>query len=241
MGRACTKEERPIGWGRGARERALSDRQLADLLEAVRLRKDLAAFTELFSHYAPRLRSLHVSRGASSAVAEELTQEAMLAVWRRAELYDRRRATVSTWIYTIARNKQTDLMRRRQLDDGIRIEWQEWRETPDEEADLEAGLHLRQSSDLLHKALQSLPSEQEQVLRKAYFEAKSHQKIAAELGLPLGTVKSRIRLALGHLRATPGCSPSYAEGVIPPAGAMLARRARSTRRRSSANVVIREL
>ncbi len=203
MGRACTKEECPIGWGRSAYERPLSDQHLADLLEAVRLRRDLAAFTELFNHYAPRLRSLHVRRGASLAVAEELTQEALLAVWRRAELYDRRRATVSTWIYAIARNKHTDLIRRRKLDDGIRVEWQAWQDTPSDEPDLETALHLRRSSAILHKALQSLPSEQERVLREAFFEAKSHQQIAAELGLPLGTVKSRIRLALRHLRAGP--------------------------------------
>ena len=100
---------------------------------------------------------------------------------------------------TIARNKHTDLIRRQVLDDDIREEWQE---APDDHPGVEASLHLEQSRHILHKALQGLRGEQEQVIRKAFSEAKSHQEIAVELGLPLGTVKSRIRLALEHLRAT---------------------------------------
>jgi RNA polymerase sigma-70 factor (ECF subfamily) len=202
MARAGVQEKGPAEpvCRRGG-DRTLNDRELADLLEAVRLQRDRRAFAELFSHYAPRLRSLHVGRGASVAMAEELAQEAMLTVWRRAELYDRRRATVSAWIYTIARNKHTDQMRRRQLNDEICVDWQEWWEIPNDGADVEANLYLEQSRRIIQEALQSLPDEQEQVIRKSFCEAKSHQEIAAELGLPLGTVKSRIRLALGHLRA----------------------------------------
>ena len=200
MDRACATQRRPMGQGsRRGGDPASGDRQRADLLEAVRLRRDRLAFTDLFHHYAPRLKSLYVGRGASAAVAEELAQEAMLTVWRRAELYDRRRANVSAWIYTIARNKHTDLIRRQVLDDDLHEEWQE---APDDHPSVEASLHLEQSRHILHQALQGLRGEQEQVIRKAFSEAKSHQEIAVELGLPLGTVKSRIRLALGHLRAT---------------------------------------
>jgi len=100
MDRACATQRRPMGQSpRRGSEPASGDRQRADLLEAVRLRRDRLAFTDLFHHYAPRLKSLYVGRGASAAVAEELAQEAMLTVWRRAELYDRRRANVSAWIY----------------------------------------------------------------------------------------------------------------------------------------------
>jgi RNA polymerase sigma factor (sigma-70 family) len=181
--------------------RAPSNQRLCDLMEAVRSDRDPTAFTDLFHHLAPRIKRLQVSHGASAAAAEDLTQEAMLAVWRRAETFDPRRASVATWAITIARNKQIDLLR-----DVSRRHDAPWTPTaadvPAGDPDPELRLHLEQSGAIVRRAVRSLPRTQEQVLRKAYGEAKSHRQIAAELAVPLGTVKSRMRLALAHLRAT---------------------------------------
>lgn len=180
--------------------RVSKNQRLCDLMEAVRVDRDSTAFTDLFHHLAPRIKRLPVSRGASPA-AEDLAQEAMLAVWRHAETFDARRAAVTTWTTRIARNKQIDLLRAasRRPD----VSWAPTAEdVPADDPDPELGLHREQSGAIVRRAVQSLPRAQEQVLHKAFAEAKSHREIAAELGLPLGTVKSRIRLALAHLRAT---------------------------------------
>jgi RNA polymerase sigma factor (sigma-70 family) len=181
--------------------RVSKSERLCDLMEAVRVDRDPTAFADLFRHLAPRIKRLQVSHGASPAVAEDLTQEAMLAVWRRAETFNPQRASATTWAITIARNKQIDLLRAasRRPD----IPWVPTGEDmPADDPDPELGLHREQSGAIVRRAVQSLPRAQEQVLHKAFAEAKSHREIAAELGLPLGTVKSRIRIALAHLRAT---------------------------------------
>jgi RNA polymerase sigma-70 factor, ECF subfamily len=170
-------------------------------VETIGEARDHAAFAELFHHLAPRIRRLLRQRGMSWALAEELTQETMLSVWRRASIFERKRASVWTWVVTIARNKQIDHIR-----GARRLSEAAW-EPP--ELDLSAAspdgeqiLHSKQSGEILHRAIKTLAQEQEQVLRKAFCEAKSHREIAAEQALSLGTVKSRIRLALGHLRGS---------------------------------------
>lgn len=184
-----------------ADSRVSSNERLCDLMEAVRIDRDPMAFAGLFHHLAPRIKRLQVTHGASPAAAEDLAQEAMLAVWRRAETFDPGRASVSTWAITIARNKQIDLLRAASRRHDV-----PWARTaadvPSGDPDPELSLHLEQSGEIVRRAVRSLPQAQEQVLRKAFGESKSHRQIAAELGVPLGTVKSRIRLALAHLRAT---------------------------------------
>ena len=135
--------------------------------------------------------------GASDAVAEDLTQEVMLTVWQRAGQFDRTRAALSTWVYTIARNKRIDALRRDRrpdydLDDPALVD-DEAAPRGDRFAEAE---HARRA---VMRAVAKLPPEQEQLLR-IFFEDKSHSLIAGELGLPLGTVKSRLRLALVKLR-----------------------------------------
>lgn len=180
-------------------EKSAQEDRFGDLLDAVAVRRDRAAFQELFRHFAPRLKSFSLRGGGSPEMAEEIVQEAMVSVWRKAGTFDRRRASASTWIYTIARNKRIDMLRR----DG--------KPAPDAEEyalALQAApevspdgvLGLRQSQEALRTLLQDLPREQRLVLEKAYYEDKTHTDIASELNLPLGTVKSRIRLALGRLR-----------------------------------------
>ncbi len=172
--------------------------QAAELIEAVAVRQDKAAFAALFRHYAPRVKSFVLRGGADPGTAQDVAQETMIMVWRKAASFDRSRASAATWIYTIARNKRIDLLRQ---SGRPAIEIEDWLTvfSPEEEtADtsmLAGETYLRMS-----ELADNLPADQQEVIRKAFFEDKPHTAIAAELRLPLGTVKSRIRSALGKLR-----------------------------------------
>lgn len=176
----------------------MTNDQLSLLIEAIAADRDRGAFADLFRHFAPRLKGFGVRSGIDGTAAEELVQETMLAVWSKAETFDPRRATVSTWIFTIVRNKRIDMFRRQ----GYPVA------DLDEASDIASGealaddhLTAAQAGAALHIAMKTLPAEQLEILYRAYFEEKSHRAIADEMKLPLGTVKSRIRLALARLRA----------------------------------------
>lgn len=165
------------------------------LLIAVRDGRDRQCFAALFAHFAPRLKAMLRRGTMSEAQAEEVVQEAMLAVWHKAAQFDPSRASASAWIYRIARNRQIDIFRR------------EGRPVPDEltqalppEPDSTDTLALDQETTRLRTALQALPAEQREMVERAYLGELSHSEIAADTGLPLGTIKSRIRLALSRLR-----------------------------------------
>lgn len=180
--------------------RAVAESRLCDLLEAIGTERSHVAFSDLFHRLAPRVKRALVRRGASLALAEELTQETMLAVWRHAATFDRRRASALTWVLTIARNKQLDLIRRVTRWQGTDLA-QAAVARPAVQPELEQILHAKQSGQILQDAITALPREQGLLVREAFAKAKTHREIAAEQGLPLGTVKSRLRLALAHLRA----------------------------------------
>lgn len=179
------------------RDRIVNNDELCGLVEAIAVHRDREAFSRLFKHFAPRLKGFGMRRGTDPASSEELAQETMLTVWRKAETFDPRRATVSTWIFTIVRNKRIDLFRREGHPD---VELNEAGETVYDGPSADDELNKAQAGTFLREALKLLPEDQIIVLQKAFFEDKSHSIIAAELGLPLGTVKSRIRLALARLR-----------------------------------------
>ncbi|RME89841.1 MAG: sigma-70 family RNA polymerase sigma factor [Verrucomicrobia bacterium] len=164
------------------------------LLLAVRDRRDRAAFAALFAFYAPRLKAMLLRGGAGDALAEDVVQDTMLTVWRKAAQFDPARATASAWIYRIARNRQIDIFRRetRPLPDDAGRE--------EQEKDAFASVALAEQVHRLRAALRQLPAEQRAVLESAYLDGLSHGDIARAKGLPLGTVKSRIRLAMGRLR-----------------------------------------
>jgi RNA polymerase sigma-70 factor (ECF subfamily) len=169
----------------------------ADLMAAVAARRDRAAFAALFNHFAPRIKAYMMRGGIDADGAEEIAQEAMIQVWRRADSFDAARAGVSTWIYTIARNKRIDRLRRQRhpaLDEA------EYRALLSEPARGDDAAESSESEAHLARSIATLPAEQAEIVRLAYYEDKSHSAIAAELRLPLGTVKSRIRLALARLR-----------------------------------------
>lgn len=166
------------------------------LIEAVALRRDREAFAELFSYFAPRLKAWLIKSGATPAAAEDFAQDAMLTVWRKADLFDGRKARAATWIFTIARNRRLDMLRR------------DARPLPTPEIDL-ADEEVRRPDDILamsedaervREALSRLKPDQVEVLRLAFFMDSPHSEIARQLDLPLGTVKSRIRNAMIKLR-----------------------------------------
>jgi RNA polymerase sigma factor (sigma-70 family) len=169
----------------------------ATLIEAVGANRDRAAFAQIYNHFAPRLKGYLRRRGSDVGQAEELVQEIMLTVWRKAGLYDRKQANVSTWIFTIARNRRIDALRRERRPD---FDPNDPAFVPDSEPSPDDALAAKQDGAMLRRAIDDIPDEQRKLLHLAFYEDKSHNTIADELGLPLGTVKSRIRLALAKVR-----------------------------------------
>ena len=167
------------------------------LLLLVGSNKDRSAFKKLYEHFTPRLKSFLLRIGSDVSAAEEICQETMIMVWRRAETYNPESAGASTWIFTIARNKRIDKLRKdnRPLPD---LNDPSFYQTPIDRGD---DLVQRfQEEKKIQKALKTLPPEQAKLILSAYYEESSHRKIADESNLPLGTVKSRIRLAINRLR-----------------------------------------
>lgn len=161
----------------------------------IRLAQDEAAFARLFGHFAPRIKAFLMRSGADAALAEECTQEVMATLWQKAHLFDPARASVATWIFTIARNRRIDALRRQKRPEPEDLPWGQ-----DPEPDQAEILALQQESDQLGAAIAALPEKQRVLIEKAYFSDLSHSEIAEQTGLPLGTIKSRIRLALDRLR-----------------------------------------
>lgn len=162
---------------------------------AVRDDRDKEAFAALFDHFAPKLKGFIIRSGTSSAQAEEIVQDVMLTVWRKAGMFDPHRAQVSAWVYQIARNRQIDILRKenRPVPEAL-IE--------DQGTEPDAGqiLALEQEAGQLKSALARLNDEQRDMITKAYMGDLTHQEISTLTGLPLGTIKSRIRLGLERLR-----------------------------------------
>jgi RNA polymerase sigma-70 factor (ECF subfamily) len=173
----------------------------AALLEAIANQRDRAAFAELFAYFGPRVKAWMLRAGSPPTAAEELAQETMLAVWQKARLFDPGRAGVSTWIFTIARNLRIDASRRERHPSEL---MQNPAEEPDAPMQADRVLAISQQETRIRSALTLLPPEQADVIRKAFFEDKVHAEIEKELGIPLGTVKSRLRLAMNRLRLVLG-------------------------------------
>jgi RNA polymerase sigma factor (sigma-70 family) len=183
------------------RAEADRDRRLADLLAAVAEKQDRAAFARLFDHFAPRVKAYLRQLGAADQKAEDIVQEVMITVWRRACLYGARRASVGTWIFTIARNKRIDHLRRERRPE---IDPHDPALVADPQDGTDDVVIWEEQARRVRAAVGALPEEQALVLRKNFFEDKPHGVIAQELHLPLGTVKSRSRLALAKLRRVLG-------------------------------------
>ncbi|MGL4637345.1 MAG: sigma-70 family RNA polymerase sigma factor [Beijerinckiaceae bacterium] len=177
------------------------------LVRAVADHRDRDAFTRLFDFYVPRLESYLMRLGADQASAQEISQDAMMTVWRKAALFDPAKSSFTTWLYRIARNRRIDVARRDRLDyiDPMDSAF----ESVAEDIQIDRAMDMQQREEVLRSAMQELPEEQLSLVRLAFFESLSHNSIAERTGLPLGTVKSRIRLAFTRLRRA-----LEAQGVI---------------------------
>jgi RNA polymerase sigma-70 factor (ECF subfamily) len=167
------------------------------LITRVAQNRDRQAFGQLFDHFAPRLKSFMMRKNASAELAEDLVQEAMIAVWTKAALYEPSKGSVTTWVFTIARNLRIDRIRR-----DVHMPTTELGDY-DEPSDAPEGEELlgrKQEDGLVARALQAIPEEQRQILVLSFVEDMPQSEIATKLSIPLGTVKSRMRLAYGHLR-----------------------------------------
>lgn len=167
------------------------------LIEAVAQRRDRAAYATLFAYYAPRLKAFMMRSGATTGAAEDFAQDAMLTVWRRADLFDSRRARAATWIFTIARNRRIDALRR-EARAPLAPDAAFAPADPERPDDL---LEAAWDADKVRAALATLSPDQAEAIRLSFFGDRPHAEIAATLALPLGTVKSRIRTGLIRLRA----------------------------------------
>jgi RNA polymerase sigma-70 factor (ECF subfamily) len=165
------------------------------LLHRVAQARDKAAFAALFAHFAPRIKAYLLRLGATSAQAEDLAQEALLSLWRKAHLFDPAKASAATWLFTIARNLRIDALRREKrpaLDPEDFL--------PEAAPEADAVMALAEDEVRLRAALKHLPPDQAAVIEQSFFADKPHSQIAGEMGIPLGTVKSRLRLAMARLR-----------------------------------------
>jgi RNA polymerase sigma-70 factor (ECF subfamily) len=170
------------------------------LIEAVATRQDRAAFAQLFEHFAPRIKTFMRRSGASEGSADELAQETLLAVWRKAALFESTSAGAAAWIFTIARNLRIDALRRERRSSThetseVGAEFQ-----VDESPQPDSLVAAAQAEDRVRAALAELSDEQMHVIELAFYEEKAHAEIAQILQIPLGTVKSRLRLAMNRLR-----------------------------------------
>lgn len=161
----------------------------------IRDAQDQTAFAELFQHFAPRVKAFLIRSGSDPGMAEECAQEVMATLWHKAHMFDPARASVATWVFTIARNKRIDFLRKQRRPEPEDLTW-----GPEAEPEQHEVIALQQETTQLRSAMKALPDAQRELIEKAYFGDLSHREIAAETGLPLGTIKSRIRLALDRLR-----------------------------------------
>lgn len=173
---------------------------LADWVRAVAHAGDREAFGRLFSYFAPRVKSYLLRAGTDDALAEDLAQETMVQLWRKAALFDAAHAGVSTWVFTIARNLRVDRFRRQGGSAALQADEVDLDSLAHGAPEPAAQLHALRMERQVQTALRQLPAEQAQVLQLSYYEDQPHARIAEQLGIPLGTVKSRVRLAVAHLR-----------------------------------------
>ncbi len=170
---------------------------MSNLINKIAVEEDHRAFQEIFAKYGPRVKGYLIKHGADNASAEELVQETMLTVWRKAALFDSNRGSVDSWVYTIARNLRIDRLRKEKV-------WQELPEEHNEKASdeipVDEAISQNQIIEKIRSVLRELPDEQKEILELSYLKGLSQSEISARLELPLGTVKSRMRLAYKKIR-----------------------------------------
>ncbi len=175
--------------------------KMTNLLCLVGKNHDVNAFHSIFSHFAPRVKAFVLRGNTDVQMAEDIVQETMTNVWLKAVQFDPSKAAASTWIFTIARNAKIDRLRKTKRPEPVD---EDITSIPDFTPQADEIVSLDENASRLRNFLNTLPEEQEEVLRLAFFEEKTHIEISKILKLPLGTVKSRIRLAINRLRSELG-------------------------------------
>ena len=178
------------------------DDQWSILLVSVGKDRDRKAFAQLFNHFAPLIKSFaQASRqeGWFPGIAEDLVQEVMIKVWQKAEGYNPQKASATTWIYTVARNCRIDMLRRKSNTQHLPLENEDFWHEPDEDTPVSI-FRQKRTEEHVKSSLSQLPQEQDEIIKKVYLEGKSHAEASNELNIPLGTVKSRVRLGLQKLQ-----------------------------------------
>jgi RNA polymerase sigma-70 factor (ECF subfamily) len=199
-GEATGREDPPAGRAADGRATTTDGREWSRLIAAIGSRQDRAAFAALFGFFAPRIKAFMRRSGTGEAHAEELAQETMLAIWRKASSFDPASSGAAAWIFTIARNLRIDDYRREQRGGKLEASDAALEFQIDETPQPDSRLAAEQSERRVHSALAQLPPDQVLVVELSFFEDKAHAEIAQTLGIPLGTVKSRLRLAMNRLR-----------------------------------------
>lgn len=171
--------------------------RFANLARRVASERDRAAFIELFDYFAPRINGYLQRLGMKQGLAEDLAQEVMLTLWRKAHLFDPEKSSLSTWLFRVARNRRIDALRR---DRSGLLDPQDPIFQPAEPEMADVAMDAVTRDERVRLAMSELPAEQLELIRYAFFDGLSHSEIAERANLPLGTVKSRIRLAFGRLR-----------------------------------------
>jgi RNA polymerase sigma-70 factor (ECF subfamily) len=188
--------------------------QWSILLVSVAETRDRRAFAQLFNHFAPLLKSFaQASRheGWFPGLSEDLVQEVMIKVWQKSASYNPQKASATTWIYTVARNCRIDMLRRKSNTQHLPLDNEDFWHEADEDTPVTL-MRQKRSEDKVQTSLAKLPKEQDEILRKVYLEGKSHAEASNELGLPLGTVKSRVRLALQKMQIL--VAPEFRDDVL---------------------------
>lgn len=180
--KGCVRPSQPENW--------------SALLAGVAVSQDKALYIQLYRHFAPKVKAYILRLGLVEATAEELAQEVMLSMWRKAHLYKPEKAAASTWIFTLARNQSIDWMRRQKYPEYSLDHWHESAEATLVLDPVEQTVMC----DRIAAVINELPDSQSQVIYMSFFEGRSHSEIANKLKIPLGSVKSRIRLAAEKLK-----------------------------------------
>ena len=183
----------------------MTGEEMAQLAIRVAERRDVAAFERLFDFFAPRVKAYLRKLGLDPSSAEELCQEVMITLWHKAGLFDPAKSSLSTWVFRIARNRRIDLARR---DRGDALDPDDPMLQPEAEILPDESMDAMKRDGRIRAALDTLPAEQLEAIRYAFFMGYTHSQIAEATGLPMGTVKSRIRLAFARLKSALESDPS---------------------------------
>ncbi len=199
-GEGVFKRERAKGEDRGIHKN-MNTESMDSYLISIAQNRDRSAFKKLFAAFAPKIKSFAMRNGVGPELAEEVVQETFIRVWRKAEQFDPRKASASTWLYTIARNQRIDLLRKRHRPEP---DYEDPAFIPEPEPQPTELIVRSQEASRLRECMGALSPEQQEVLKLSFMEELPHVEVAEKLGIPLGTVKSRIRLAMKHIRAEIG-------------------------------------